>query len=188
MLNKTNLLPLGLLAALLVSGCDGGDGSLPVTDTETSAATGTGTVVSTGTGTVVSTGTGTVVSMGTGTSVATGPVSCPIPVRAGFNQPMVPHKFVRVQGVVSCTPDPATTMPGLVPSACSDPVDGFSAWGDVWFWCVKTVMLPGTTDVRAVGLVAWEIDISGIPGDVALCSASGQFVGWECVGHYNPIS
>lgn len=181
MLNTTNLLSLGLLAALLVSGCDGGDGSLP--GTETSVATGTDTETS------VATSTGTAVSTGTGTSVSTGPVSCPIPVRSGFHQPMVPHKFVRVQGAVPCIPDPATTASDLKPSDCSDPVDGFSTWEhNNVFWCVKTVMLPGTTDVRAVGLVAWEIDIIGIPGDVALCSSSGQFVGWECVGYYNPIS
>ena len=78
-----------------------------------------------------------------------------------------------------CAPYGVQPGGGPWPSDCGDPADGFSDGKDVWC-CVLTTQ---TTDPAYVYAILPALKCGGWDendASVALCSTSGEFVGWKC--------
>jgi len=95
----------------------------------------------------------------------------------------------------TCAPYGVQPGGGPWPTDCSDPVDGFS--NDTSTWCC--VLTTHTSDPKYVYALSPSLQCPGwnMPpnppagygvndnnADVALCSTSGQFVGWKCSQEY----
>jgi hypothetical protein len=91
---------------------------------------------------------------------------------------------------VQCT---SLVTGGMQPTNCADPVDGFAANEDSPWCCVYTTRgMVGVGSDAVLSVVSPILACYGtvkqvgtgigpmIPGDVALCSPSGKFVGWAC--------
>jgi hypothetical protein len=167
----TAALVAGLLAALL-SGCDGsvggGDelGDAGRSDAEVVAETDAGRADS---------------------KVASCQVPAPRVSMTGVSAtPRLGYVVLGSDVALTCVVDPRYQ---LAPATCSAPVDGFaSSVADPW--CCVNLKDDGKSLASSqyplkclpAGLNTTPGSSSDAPGDVAVCSSSGSFVGWACQG------
>jgi hypothetical protein len=99
--------------------------------------------------------------------------------------PRLGYVVLASEAALTCTADPRYQ---LEPAACNAPADGF-AGSSSDPWCCVDVKSSGTSlaDARyplkcLSGVNTVPGSESDVPGDVAVCGASGVFLGWACQG------
>jgi hypothetical protein len=186
LLVTTAALAAGLLASLC-SGCDGSGGEEVASGDAGRADSGGSVKADAGRSDVVKVD--AVTSDGVvGSMVAPCQVPTPKLAMTGVSStPRLGYVVLHSDVGSGCSADPSNN---LDPASCDDPVDGFASSLSGNQWCCVNVQDNGTSLINsqhpwmcipAIPNVKLGSETS-MPGDVAVCSSSGVFVGWACQG------